>query len=545
MSGSLQAARRSLAAATFDNNDDKTTLEEAITALEDEIKQLRLRQNAGQANQDVDLKDDTAIRAHLTNAAFPTYLEKRTELSKLARIDYLSGRLSSFDFRLPTVAEELNYWKQAGTPDEAKVDLKALDVIPVFKGESEAAWRAFEFPWLVAIRNRNISEINLKTAFYQRLQGAAAVYYLSLPRVETMAFGEILQALRDKYTSSSFVAQNKIKGMTQGPKESVADFAARMRVAAKGIFPAPPRELKVLKVSTNPSVEYVIPNPLLAEEERDYTEQYRRAESGIASNYLQGLRPEVQMRLNSRKYENLHDIIQEAEAAEWMKDSMSSGILHHIDEVNLLTPNFVKKAYKTGENAGATGYSRFSRSAPDKKEEPRRCFACGSDGHFIAECPQKNRRNNPIKSLERYASYQRRKPNNQRFRKQFPDRINKLIRPLSRRGIPSDKQNPKTRQWMVKNRARWNVRRRQFQKVFHIDIEDGLEMSDLEDEDQFLFMLEDQLDDPEEFEVYYQEVENETDQLEGEVEEQYDEDLWKTEEYWNQRKAEYEEDSKN
>jgi transcription termination factor NusB len=98
---------------------------------------------------------------------------------------------------------------------------------------------------------------------------------------------------------------------------------------------------------------------------------------------------------------------------------------------------------------------------------------------------------------------------------------------------------------MVKNRARWNVRRRQFQKVFHIDIEDGLEMSDLEDEDQYLFMLEDQLDDPNEFEAYYQEVENETDQLEAEVEEQYDEDLWKTEEYWNQRKAEYEDDSKN
>jgi hypothetical protein len=215
--------------------------------------------------------------------------------------------------------------------------------------------------------------------------------------IETISFGEILQKLRDKYTSTPFTAQNTVKGMSQMPKEGVADYAARMRVAAKGLFPSPPRELKILIISTSYSV--TIPNPLKLEEQKEYTDHYKRSEATIASNYLQGLRPEIQIRLNSRKYENLTDIINEAEAAQWMHESMQTGILHHIDEVNLLTPNFVQK-----KNSYGTKSKTFYNSNIDK--EPKKCFACGSLEHFISNCPEKNK--TMSRSFNRFSTYRSR-----------------------------------------------------------------------------------------------------------------------------------------
>ncbi|HLP43743.1 MAG TPA: zinc finger CCHC domain-containing protein, partial [Candidatus Nanoarchaeia archaeon] len=416
----IVAARRSLATATFQDENEKKAIEATITELEAELERLTTAAQAGQAIQQVDLKNPTAVTAFLNRET--SFETQRKNLSKQARTEYLSGRLTDFDFRDPSVKEELNYWKQMGKGNE-KTDIKALTAIPSFNGESEAAWRAFEMPWLMAVKDRAITEENLKTTLYQRLTGSAATYYLSLPRVQSMSFGEILQELCNKYTSTPFAAQGRVKGMTQGIRESVSDFAARMRVSAKSFYPPEPRELKVLKVAAN--IEYVIPNPMKAEEEKEYMMQYNRSEAAIASNYLQGLCPEIQMRLNAKKYETLNKIIREAEAAEWMKQSMDQGYLHNIEQVNLLTPRFVKKKTFEKPQADSNQASGFSKLG---NTNSRKCYACGEENHFASDCP--NKKQAAHRSFQRYSARQQSfQPN----RRRFPNKVETMIKPYSRR----------------------------------------------------------------------------------------------------------------
>jgi hypothetical protein len=214
------------------------------------------------------------------------------------------------------------------------------------------------------------------------------------------------------------------------------------------------------------------------------------------------------MRLNAKKYETLNEIIREAEAAEWMKQSMDQGYLHNIEQVNLLTPRFVKKKTfdKPQDSNQASGFSKPGNT------NSRKCYSCGEENHFASDCP--NKKQVAHRSFQRYSARQQSFQTN---RRRFPNKVETMIKPYSRRGISSNRRNPQTRQWMIKNRSRWNVRRRQLNRLYHIDIEEDFDFNKLDDDEQFLFTLEDQLDD-DEYDSYFQEVENETDELETIVE---------------------------
>jgi hypothetical protein len=121
--------------------------------------------------------------------------------------------------RPATIAEELWYYRQVGgrTQETLRHDLKALEKIPVFLADEtdacrlDAKWRAIiELPFIMAVRNRDISEEDLKTALMSRMQGNAEQFLLAQPNITNMTFDQIMRLCRQRF----YVTENQAAART-------------------------------------------------------------------------------------------------------------------------------------------------------------------------------------------------------------------------------------------------------------------------------------------------------------------------------------------
>lgn len=393
---SVGTARTSITAAQgagASGADKNAAITAAATALDDaeaEITRLTALVTP------LDFTDATAVQTFITQERNkrPTLSEAEKaikaaeELSKKVHIAYHAGQVGNLQLRDPTVSEELDYYRQGTTPDphRASADLKMLHLITPFKGLPSEDWRIFETPWLQAIKNRAVSEQDLKTAFTTRLQGAALIFYQTLPRVNSLSFGQILEAMRERYSIDPIKARTRMRAITQGPKETVEEYADRMSLVGKSLNPREPRELQILKAG---NVEITIPNPLYKEQLKEWENKVFQNESTMTQHFLQGLRVEIQARLNSGIYHDYRALIREAEAAQWMQEETPKlGVNYALalesltEQVNAL--HLVKKGKNRGENRRTQ-----ASASPGAMGGGIICFKCGVQGHMARDCQAK------------------------------------------------------------------------------------------------------------------------------------------------------------
>jgi hypothetical protein len=122
-------------------------------------------------------------------------------------------------------------------------------------------------------------------------------------------------------------AQNEIVGFTKNPKEQGIDYTARLLVASAALYSTPPVELKVMVVEGK---SCIMPNPIKGDGKAEYNALVGLAETTILRHFQVGLRPEIQDRLQTAKYEMLEQAVEAAKESEWMNGSMATGILHHL-----------------------------------------------------------------------------------------------------------------------------------------------------------------------------------------------------------------------
>jgi hypothetical protein len=457
----------------------KTALQTELDAMATAVQNLQVQvppgAQAGAAQ--TDLSTATAVDAFIATAT-GTYEEKRKALAIAVKDNIRHG--AAIRLRDTSVIDELTYYKETGTGD-AKTDIKSLNAITVFKGGSDIAWRQWEYPWIQAVRNRKITESDLKTALFQRLQDSAAQYYMSIENIETLSFGEILQKLRERYTHDKLRSENLVRGVSQQPKEDVRDYAARMINAAKGMLPEQPRQLKVLITDTK---SYVIPNPELEEEQAKYTAVNNIALSQLTGYFLAGLRPEITSRLPTRKYADFHELVRSAEDAQWIKDSISLGMIHTVQEDNSDEVNALAKGKK--EKGSFKGKGKGQDQAAGASKPPAKtllCYRCKQPGHLIRSCPYPaeqpsfKRKNTAAKGDKKDSS-----------------------------SLPWSPKDPRRRRWMLTKRAQINQRFRQRRQAY-ATLEETADAMEYSPEEQELFNLEQELFESEEDEhLYWQEL---------------------------------------
>ncbi len=160
---------------------------------------------------ETDLTDYVSIQAYIDRrkAEDPELKFKQIQAAIAAMVQ----RAKSADPNLPiqiipaTIAEELWYYRQLGgqTQDTLRHDLKALEKIPVFLADEtdpcklDAKWRAMELPFIMAVRNRHISEEDLKTALMSCMQGNPEQFLLAQPYITNMSFDQIMTLCRHRF----------------------------------------------------------------------------------------------------------------------------------------------------------------------------------------------------------------------------------------------------------------------------------------------------------------------------------------------------------
>jgi hypothetical protein len=252
----------------------------------------------------------------------------------------------------------------------------------------------------------------------------------------------------------------------------------------------------------------------------------------------QGLRKEILHSISNQSYSNFDTLVSEARLAEQrfgsikdkslfnVEEDQASGISKEAeimqkqeDELNLL-----RQKIKMHETFKSPNTSTSSSTIE--------CYQCGKRGHMRRECPRNMQkgfgqaqssysghprmtsdfRNNdftsPRPSYDNYQPRYQPRPDRylewKRMQNQQRPRFSPALQPLRWSGRKNNR-DPRTRQWMVKNRARFNVRNRQRRKLYNLE---DASFEELDEEDQCMLILEDDFTEEERF-VYFQEVEHE------------------------------------
>jgi hypothetical protein len=101
------------------------------------------------------------------------------------------------------------YYRQVGgqTQDTLRHDLKALEKIPLlilsrWDRPMQVRCKAMELPFIMAVRNRHITEEDLKTALRSRMQGNAEQFLLAQPNITNMIFEKIITLCQQRFYTS-------------------------------------------------------------------------------------------------------------------------------------------------------------------------------------------------------------------------------------------------------------------------------------------------------------------------------------------------------
>ena len=490
---------------------DEAALWDAVTLriqqLEVERDQLRVQPVVVQLNltQYNDVNNLITRREAVVGATFE---QVRRELAQMVRAELLTVANTLVKVRDTTVEEELYFYRNVGGRTQADVrnDMKALNSIPVFNGDDadvavlDAKWRTFELPFIMAVRNRHISEEDLRTALISRLQGKAGIFFMGQANNINMSFGEILAACRKRYVIGKTQAQVRVKGVRQKEKDTVQDYVSQLNVTALSMLPSPPRRLKSLITNGHPAngeFAYPIPNPMEQEETREYQSRLGVVQNGMIGDFVGGLKPAIRQKmqtlnLNTIAYQEAIDAAVQAE--EWL--SMYPG-------------EFSRVTYHTEDDVGAQA------NVLNQQGKKGGCFNCGDPNHWRRECPQlKNGKydqskseqfvgrtsgNNRVWNQESHTSPVATGRGSMRgsFRGSFRGSSNRGYRGRGGNGgrrfrnLPRDYRNPQRRQWMVNTRAAFNRRINFRNKIHNLTAEEEEPEITYTEEEEELFNFED------------------------------------------------------
>jgi hypothetical protein len=458
-----------------------------------------------------DLTDYNSVEAYIDqrknavpDIAFETI---RRELAAMVRQAKSADPNSPIQLRPATIAEELWYYRQVGgqTADTLRHDLKALEKIPVFLADEtdpcrlDAKWRAMELPFIMAVRNRHITEEDLKTALMSRMQGNAEQFLLAQPNIANISFDAIMTLCRARFYVTENQAAARTKNTYQLDKEAVQVYAERLQVASLQLLPTRPSQLKGLVLRNMPEspdglAALPIPNPFQQEDDLRYDQEVKTIGRTLITDFVKGLKASIRQKMHAARLDQLS--FQEVVAAAVREERFAADF---------------------PENPQRSAYALKETTEDDQTFATRTtgCYQCNDPNHWIKDCPHLKGANSSRKgggnTPARGRIWSEKNYNFNRDNKSQPtaNNSNKFSRGRGNRGFPHNKgsrergsfkgnwrnlprsfRNKNRRKWMIATRAALNKRLRYRQRVYNLTEEENEAEVTYTEEEEELFQLE-------------------------------------------------------
>ncbi len=331
---------------------------------------------------ETDLTDYVSVQAYIdrrkTERPEPTFEEIRTAIAAMERQAKSADPNSLIQIRPATIAEELWYYRQlrGRTQDTLRHGLKALEKISVFLADEtnpcrlEAKWRAMELPFILAVRNRHISEEDLKTALMSRMQGNAEQFLLAQPDITIMSFDQIMTLCRQRFYVTENQAAARTKNTYQLDKEAVQVYTERLQVASLQLLPTRPSQLKGLVVRNNQETQdgltaMPIPNPFQQEDALRYDQEVKTVGRTLITDFVKGLKASIGQKLHSARLDQLS--FQEVVAAAVREERFAADFPESTQ----------RSAYALETTEDEQAFATRGTG----------CYQCNDPNHWIKDCP--------------------------------------------------------------------------------------------------------------------------------------------------------------
>lgn len=312
--------------------------------------------------------------------------EGRTAINRLISALAAQGTLPhttpDFITQVRAPAMQANY-------DEKGVVSKLIAKIKKFSGtDNNYRWPQFWTQYSIAVQNAAYNRHELRAIFLSCLEGAALAHYQAfLHRYVEYSFEQLVTAFKTRYDDTKEQSLDSVIGKAQASNEDVLTFRDRLLIDAAPFMPEPP-SAKTL-VRTAEGREILVDNANYEKERMIYDAKKQENDQFIVRFYTRGLRPEIQHKLSTMEYDSLEAATQAAKQAEDVLKALAQARSNHV-RIKSVNATY-EKQYK------GTAPSGKKADGNDKSD----CFACGGSGHWIRDCPYRERRRSSSRDRSR------------------------------------------------------------------------------------------------------------------------------------------------
>jgi hypothetical protein len=232
----------------------------------------------------------------------------------------------------------------------------------------------------------------MKMILMNHLEGKAYTHLISNPEFYEMSYTDFETAFGKDFKPDLASAIPALAACKQLPKEAVRDFANRIRLAIRPMFPTRPPKIRVMDLGL--STQQVMLNPVASEEELAYQYAAAKCELMMSSYFMQGLRPDILFSMNKEDYHTFDEHVVAAEKAE--RFALNAGMAGRM--MNSLTVSEPAGAvggaqvnYMGGQQQLRDLQNRNGGASKGFSLAKVRCWNCNNTGHYKRDCMQREK----------------------------------------------------------------------------------------------------------------------------------------------------------